>query len=466
MLQISANLINFSDLSFIFRFLPIFLIIYYIFPYRFRRLILAVGSLIFYAAGDNISGLVVLSASMIINWLFSPLCKKRRKIFLFLAVAFDITTLICFKLISQYGGKIALPLGISFFTFKMVSFQADLYSGKIAKRPGFLDTVAYFSMFPQVTSGPIMRYEGYEKNDILSGEKDMFLIFKDRLPIYFNRLENGLFWFALGFAMKILLADYLAMMWNDIGTIGYESISTPLAWMGVVCYSLNLYFDFWGYSLMAAGVGVALGFPFVQNFNHPYASKSVSEFYRRWHMTLGNWFRDYVYIPLGGSRKGTVKTAFNLLAVWMFTGIWHGVTPNFLIWSGALFLMILSEKFLLRRHERLMKLVGRIHVLILIPITWLVFALTSFEDLKNYLLRMFPIAGEGIAVNHGDFSKLAGMYGAFIIAGLILLIPGVFEFINKNRKNIFIKLIVLALFWGCACVASTKAGNPFMYYNF
>lgn len=465
MLPININIINFSDLSFIFRFLPVFLIAYYIFPYSWRKIVLAVGSLIFYAIGDWRS-LGIFTVSIIVNYLFIAGCKERKKAFLFLVIVFDAAILIAFKLLSQYCSGFSLPMGISFFTFKMISFQVDLYRGVIRKEPGLWDTIAYFSMFPQVISGPIMRYDSYEKNDILSGDSDMFLVFKDRLPIYLSRLESGLFWFALGFSMKVLLADYFAMMWNEIGTIGYESISTPLAWAGVVGYSLNLYYDFWGYSLMAAGVGVALGFPFVENFHHPYASKSVSEFYRRWHMTLGNWFKDYVYFPMGGSRKGELRTVINLFAVWFLTGVWHGVTPNFLIWSGCLFLLICSEKFLISGNKKVLSVVGRVHVLVLIPITWLIFALTSFTDLSNYILRMFPVAGEGINVNPGDFAKITGQYLPFLIAGLILLIPGIFEFVNKYRKHPITKILVLILFWLCTCVASTKAGNPFMYFNF
>ncbi len=458
-------MINFSDLSFIFRFLPVFLIIYYVVPYRFRAFVLTVGSLIFYSFGD-INGLPIFGAAIVVNYLLAIKTKERKKTFLCFAVCLDVLLLMGFKMAVRFGAYSALPLGISFFVFKMISFQADLYRGKINKMPGFFDTAAYFSMFPQVISGPIMRYSKYSDNEAISGKKEMFLVLRNRLPIYLRRIENGLFWFTVGFGMKVLIADYLAMMWNEIGTIGYESISTPLAYLGVVCYALNLYFDFWGYSLMASGIAVMLGFPFVINFNHPYAAGSVSDFYRRWHMSLGNWFKDYVYITMGGSKNGKLRTAFNLFAVWLLTGIWHGVTVNYLIWAGCILIMIYAEKFLLSGKKILMSVFGRINVLILIPFTWTVFALPVPEDLKNYFLRLFPIAGEGIAVNPGDFAKLFGRYYPFLIAGLILLIPGIFEFFKRHRKNPVVKLLVLALFWVCAVVSSTKAGNPFMYFDF
>ena len=426
---------------------------------------MALGSLVFYAFGD-IRSLPVFIICIVINYLISFKTAERKGAFLFLIVAFDVLMLAFFKFAFGYGQGIILPLGISFFTFKMISFQVDLYTGKIKHFPGLLNEVAYFSMFPQVTQGPIMRYEDYDKNDLISGKADMFFILRDRLKVCFERLEDGLFWFTLGFGMKILIADHLSMMWKDIGTIGYESISTPLAWAGVICYTLNLYFDFWGYSLMAAGLGVCLGFPFVENFDHPYASGSVSEFYRRWHVTLGRWFRDYVYIPLGGSRKGQKRTAVNLVIVWLLTGLWHGVTFNFLIWSGALLIMILFEKFILSSKKGLLKVIGRVNVLLFIPLTWVIFAINSTRDLCDYFFRLFPVMGEGIAVNHGDFGKLVGMYGIFMAAGLVFLIPQVFDFIKKRKDDIAVKVLALVLFWICACVASTKAGNPFMYLSF
>ncbi len=460
-----GTMINFSDLSFIFRFLPVFLIAYYIFPYRFRPVVLAVGSLIFYSVGD-IRSLGVFIACILANFFISFKTAERKKAFLFLIVAFDFLALASFKFLTVYNSRIILPLGMSFFTFKMISFQVDLYRSTTKKVPDFWNQVAYFTMFPQVTSGPIMRFEDYSRNDIISGKRDMFLIFKDRLPIYLGRIEDGIFWFVIGFGMKVLIADYLAMMWNDIGTIGYESISTPLAWLGAVCYSLNLYYDFWGYSLMAAGLGIMLGFPFVVNFDHPYSAGSVSEFYRKWHVSLGTWFRDYVYFPLGGSKKGSFRTAFNLFFVWLLTGLWHGVTLNFLLWSGILLLLILAEKFILSKNSILMKVVGRFNVLVLIPITWVIFAIHNHEDLYNYMLRLFPVSGQGISVNYGDYIKLLRMYGRFIACGLVLLIPGIFEFVKKHRKNFIIKLLVLVIFWICACIVSSKAGNPFMYLSF
>lgn len=268
--------------------------------------------------------------------------------------------------------------------------------------------------------------------------------------------------------MKVLLADHLAMLWKDIGTIGYESISTPLAWLGAVTYSLQLYFDFWGYSLMAAGIGVMLGFPFVTNFDQPYSSKGVAEFYRRWHVTLGSWFRDYIYFPMGGSRHGSLRTIFNLLIVWVITGFWHGVTLNFILWGVLLFVIIICERFFVFKSlpEVLGKIIGKINVLVLIPLTWVVFAIPDCSMLKAYFMRLFPLFGEGISVNRGDFAKNLEIYWIVLLPGLLLLIPGVYRFFEKNRKNPVFTLILLGVFWFCIYSLSNAAGNPFMYFRF
>ncbi len=229
---------------------------------------------------------------------------------------------------------------------------------------------------------------------------------------------------------------------------------------------MNLYFDFWGYSLMAAGLGVALGFPFIQNFDHPYAARGVGEFYRRWHVTLGTWFRDYIYIPLGGSRVGKVKTIRNLFVVWLITGLWHGVTVNFIIWGLSLFLIIIFEKFVLNKNKLLSAVVGRFNVFVLIPLTWVVFAISDMTLLQTYFARLFPFFGVGIAINHNDIFKYLGTYGILTAIGLVLLVPKVFDFMESKRKHPFAVIVLFILFWACVLSLSNAAGNPFLYFRF
>ena len=453
-------MVNFSDLIFIFRFLPVFLIAFYITPVRYRTWTLLVGSLLFYAFGD-IRMLPALVGAVVVNYLFSraQFGEKSLSMLLFI-IGIDAGMLIEFKLLGQFVNADYLPVGISFYIFKMISFQMDVYNGRIDEDESFKSVAAYFCMFPQIVSGPIMRYEGFQDNDML--------LEKGSLKEILGAIEDGLSFFVLGLAMKVLLADHLAMLWNDIGTIGYESISTPLAWLGAVAYTLELYFDFWGYSLMAAGVGVMLGFPFITNFDQPYSSGSISEFYRRWHATLGSWFRDYVYFPMGGSRKGSARTVLNLLVVWLLTGLWHGVTPNFILWGLILFVIIVCEKFVVFKKFPviLQKIVGRFNVFVLIPLTWVVFAITDFELLGVYFSRLFPFFNAGIAVNRNDFIKNIGVYWMILLPALILLIPGIYRFWENHRRHLLFAIAWIFLFWACVYSLSNAAGNPFLYFRF
>ena len=450
-------MINFSDLGFIFRYLPVFLIAFYLTPITYRSVTLLAGSLAFYAVGD-LKGFAVLCGAIIVNFFFGRALKGgKNKILLAFIVCLDALMLIEFKLLSQFSNNSFMPIGISFFTFKMISYQADLYTGKIEEEPGFIDAAAYFCMFPQVVSGPIMRFSDYSKKTFFEKKEEIFAA-----------IEEGLKYFVLGLGLKVLLADHLAMLWNDIGTIGYESISTPLAWIGAFCYTLELYYDFWGYSLMAAGVGVMLGFPFIVNFDQPYSSKSVSEFYRRWHASLGSWFRDYVYFPLGGSRVKMSRIILNLFVVWIITGFWHGVTLNFILWGMILFAIIVFEKFVLfsKIPEKYSAVIGRINVLVIIPLTWVIFAIPDFRGLRDYFKRLFPFFGKGISVNGSDYIKNLGIYGGFLAVSFILLLPGLYRFFDRNKKHPAITAALFVLFWVCVYSLSNAAGNPFMYFKF
>ena len=451
----------FSDLFFLFRFLPIFLIIYYVVPAGYRLLVLLAGSLFFYGYGDP-RHILLLIASVGVNIALGEwMCRKRETMeeqgdrrLLFLIIALDAGLLAGFKVLNAFVPGSPLPLGLSFYTFKMISFQIDLYRGEIKKKPRILETAAYFIIFPQMVSGPIMRYRSGLTAGLKREGRGM-------------TLEQGLGWLAVGLATKVLLADRLAILWKDIQGIGFESISTPLAWLGAVGYSMYLYFDFWGYSLMAAGIGVMLGLPWIQNFDAPYASRSVAEFWRRWHMTLGSFFRDYLYIPLGGSRGGEVKTMRNLLVVWLVTGIWHGGSRNFLLWGLMLFLLIMIERLWLGKIFARIPALGHLWVLAVIPITWVFFAITDLEQLILYLGRMFPIfGGEGIAVNTRDIWKYLEMYGTYLAAGVIWCIPAVFRFYEKHRKHPAMVILTVAAFWFSVYCVVSMGNNPFVYLMF
>ena len=458
-------MVNFAGLEFIFRFLPAFLIIYFIIPVKHRDIVLLIGSLVFYAMGDPYFA-ALLFALIIVNYLIGKKIRKlslgfaihqwqkiKRKKFLITVLTLDAAVLVLFKGLSTFVDSSLLPLGLSFYIFKMISYQVDLYRGEIWERTDLKSTALYFSLFPQVISGPIMRY-----NDGGSA---------DRRTYSLEQFEDGLKYFVAGLGMKVLLADRLAILWKDLQMIGYQSISTPLAWLGAVGYSLQLYFDFWGYSLMSSGLMVMMGFEFIENFHHPYSSKSIGEFYRRWHITLGSFFRDYVYIPMGGSRCEKGRLILNLSLVWLLTGFWHGNGVNFIIWGAVLGLLIIFEKLLYGKILKKIPVLGNLYVILLIPLTWVVFAITDLKQLGIYFGRLFPfIGGPGIAVNAQDIIKYSQSFGGLIFAGILLCIPAVFDFLEKHKKNPFVVLLLAVIFWYSVYFMSSSSANPFMYLKF
>ena len=458
-------MITFSSLTFLFRFLPVLLLVYFVTPQKYRFLIVFLGSVIFYAAGEPVYFILLLLLSVFNWWVGRSVPGNRKR--LRTAVFVNVLVLTVFKVLQLLGvsypawieqtgalsGQILLPMGLSFYLFKMISYLGDRYRGELKENPGFLPAMNYFILFPQIAQGPIARYH------------ELYPEGREVRPTA-KRLESGLVFLVLGLSAKLLLADRVGILWNEISKIGYESISTPLAWLGAFAYSFQLYFDFWGYSLMAAGVGMMLGYPFIVNFRHPYAAHGVADFYRRWHITLGAFFRDYVYIPLGGSRGGRAKTVRNLLIVWLLTGIWHGGTLNFVLWGLTLFAIIVWEKFVVRGLLERFPLLSHLHVLVLIPVTWVIFALPDLRELGVYLGRLFPLAGNWQGVNEGDFERLLVQFLPLLAACALLCFPSTYELIVQNRKKWYVLLPLTALFWVCVFFSASSASNPFMYLNF
>ena len=463
---VSQNSLIFSSLEFLFRFLPVFLVVFYLTPVKYRKIVLFIGSILMYACGEP-RFVFLLLACTALNFLIgknmkvdidSPFIhskwrdKKRRK-WLLLALITDVGVLAFFKIGNVVDSNILLPLGISFYTFKMISYQMDVFRGKVEADNSFWSFGSYVCMFPQLTSGPIMRYD-----DASEG--------LEHLGCTPEQFEEGLRLLVIGLGAKVLLADRLGILWNDIQTIGFESISTPLAWLGAFTYSLQLYFDFEGYSLMAVGIGMMIGMPYIKNFDQPYMATSVSDFWRRWPMTLGSWFRDYVYIPMGGNRKGIPRLLLNLCVVWLLTGLWHGSGVNFLIWGITVGLFVIVEKLFYGKWLSRHKLVSHIYVWIVIPLTWVIFAVTSLPDLGMYFGRLFPFFGIGETLNPQDIFKYFSMYWWLLLAGIFFCIPGVSAWFNKHRKSWYANALLLVLFWMAVYQLTNAANNPFMYFRF
>ena len=350
--------------------------------------------------------------------------------------------------------NILLPVGISFYTFQIISYLVDVYRRETKAEKSLISLGTYLCMFPQLIAGPIVNYHLIQEQ--LHKRKHSM-----------EKVESGLKVFALGLAYKVLLANRVGHLWTEVTAIGYESISTPLAWMSIVAYSLQLYFDFYGYSLMAIGLGRMMGFDFPQNFNNPYMAVSMTDFWRRWHMTLGGWFREYVYIPLGGNRGGFAKTVRNMFVVWLLTGLWHGASWNFVLWGLLLFVLLFVEKAglgkVLERHKAL----GHIYMILWIPLSWLVFVITDLSQLGIYLQKLFPFFGStGTVLFQGDYLKYGKTYGIYLVLG-ILFATGVQEnLLKKNKNRLWVILLLLALFWASVYCMYLGMDDPFLYFRF
>ncbi len=448
----------FSSFEFLFRFLPIFLIIYYITPKKFKNYILFAGSILFYTVGEAEYVLLLLGC-VLLNYMFGRLMYRnamegrgfRQKFLLILALGYDFGMLFFYK----YSGLVdELPLGISFYTFQIAAYIIDVYRGVIPAERSFIRLGTYLTMFPQLIAGPIINYS--EVRAALHERK-----------VTLGDFEAGLRLLIFGLGAKVIIADRIGMLWNSIQTIGFSSISTPLAWMGAFAYSIELYFDFAGYSLMARGLGRMLGFEIPINFRQPYMSKSVSEFWRRWHITLGRWFREYVYIPLGGNRRGRLRTFFNLTVVWSLTALWHGADGNYLIWGAALLILLGIEKLFLGKWLSKSHTVGHLYVLFVVPLTWMAFAIGDVEQLGIYFTRLFPfLPRTGDVMNRLDYVKYLSDYWQLFVLGIVFSTPLPAAFYKVTGKK-WIGSIAVAVILGLSIYyLSVSTNNPFMYFNF
>lgn len=442
-----------TDLNFLFRFLPIFLLIYYFAPIKYRNIILFLSSILFYLFGGWRNTLLLLG-SLILNYIIVFFMKNGasskgwRRGWLLCALLYN-TGMLCYY---KFGPE-PLPAGISFYTFTLLSYVIDVYRGQEKAARSFTELGVYGMLFPKLLSGPIVQYRQ------MAGQ-----IRRHETTV--KKTEYGLSLMILGLSFKILLADTVGILWHEIQTIGFESISTPLAWMGAAAFSVQLFFDFQGYSLMAVGLASMLGFQLPGNFDHPYRSGSISEYYRRWHISLGSWFRDYLYIPLGGNRKGPGRTCLNLLLVWAVTGIWHGTTANFLLWGLTLGMLIVLEKYFLGGFLDRHRLLSRLYVWFLIPLTWVIFAITDPGQLGTYFTRLFPFWGPGIAVNTRDWLIHGRTYLPFFLGALAVSCPIADRLWEKYWNTIVSKALLLLLFWFCVYQIVNGLHNPFMYLNF
>ena len=459
----------FSSLNFLFIFLPVVLILYYVVPFRVKNFVLLIASIVFYAWGEPVY--VIL---MVLNIAFNYVAgrqferlkgKRERKRQLVLSVTVNLLLLGFFKyaglIVGTFGSifgvhdtwaGLPLPIGISFYTFQALSYVIDVYRGKVHVQKNIIDFGAYITMFPQLIAGPIVRYDQVEmqlKHRRISWEKAGF----------------GMQRFLFGLGKKVLLANNLGLLSSSIQAAGERSVLT--AWLGVIAYTLQIYFDFSGYSDMAIGLGKMLGFDFVENFDYPYLAGSITEFWRRWHISLGTWFREYVYIPLGGNRVPVGRHILNLLIVWALTGLWHGASWNFVIWGLYYGVILILEKYVLHPLcKKLPKAVRHIYTMLLVMFGWAIFSNTDFSEMGSFIRNLFGGGVTGFA--DSDF-----LY--YLKSNLILLILSVFfcgpafrkvMSLTERRQPVVNLIICVLIFVVSVAFLVSGSYNPFLYFRF
>ncbi len=475
----------FSSTVFIFIFLPILLLLYYIVPRKMteaRNVILLLFSLGFYAWGEP-KFIAIMIISIFGNYLIGRLiCEsKNKKLWLVLGITFNLIIIIIFKylnfIISNMNAlfnilemeslkltqtNILLPIGISFFTFQAISYLIDVYREKVLAQKNLLYLGLYISFFPQLIAGPIVRYV------------DIHLAITERKESV-EKFSIGIERFIIGISKKVIIANNVALIADKaFADVGNNEITILMAWLGAIAYTLQIYFDFSGYSDMAIGLGKMFGFDFNENFNYPYTAKSISEFWRRWHISLGTWFKDYVYIPLGGSRvKKKIKLLRNLFFVWILTGIWHGASWNFVLWGIMYFVLIAFEKmsgYPEKLQKDIYKVIYRLFAMVAIVIGWVVFRANGISDAIKYLKSLIGVGTTGLW--DYTFIEFFMEYKLFMILGIVLSTP-IIEFINERfnfqdslAKEVAKTAIYMMLFIVSVSYLVVESYNPFIYFNF
>ena len=459
----------FSSYTFLFYFLPPLLILYYLIPRRSlggRNLVLLAFSLFFYFAGGP-RHLPLMLLSIAINYVGGLLCAKRRRWALVLTMAVNLGLLGWFKYAGFVGEnlqalglplsvpEVVLPIGISFFTFQGMSYVIDVYRGDTPPAKNPIQVALYIALFPQLVAGPIVRYTTVAEELVSRRET-------------FDDFAAGALRFSFGLAKKMLLANNLSLMADE--AFSTAPIGAAAAWLGAIAYTGQIYFDFSGYSDMAIGLGLMFGFHFEENFNYPYLSKSVTEFWRRWHMSLSGWFRDYVYIPLGGSRAGTAKQVRNILLVWTLTGLWHGAAWNFLLWGLYFGVLLLGEKFWWGKAlERAPSPLRHLYAMVIVVLGWVLFRCEGLAAVGSYLGAMLGLSGAG----WGQALYFLRQYGVFLAVGVVASLPVK----DALRAALQRRKAERTIQWGSALAGLALLGlsflqlisstaNPFIYYRF
>ncbi|MBP3596949.1 MAG: MBOAT family protein [Clostridia bacterium] len=457
----------FSSISFLFYFLPIVLLIYYIIPNKFKNTVLLLASIFFYFYGEP-KFIIVMTTSILSTYIFGILINKYKnhsKLLLLLSIFINLSFLIYFKYINfiieninlYLTNKIdffyvALPIGISFYTFQLISYLIDVYKKNANVQKNIFKLALYISLFPQLIAGPIIRYTDIENQ-------------LDNRTHSFEKFALGVRKFIIGLGKKVLIANILGQLSNIF--LNSNDISVLFYWLFGISNMLQIYFDFSGYSDMAIGLGKMFGFDFLENFNYPYIATSITDFWRRWHISLSSWFKDYVYIPLGGNRVNKIKWIRNIFVVWFLTGIWHGANWNFIIWGLYFGVLLFIEKIFLEKFlTKLPKFLSRIYVLFIVMISFIIFSIEDSSKFFNIISGLFGI-------NNNPIISLESLY--YFKSYLVILIIGIIgstpipkNLINRNNKfiNIIEPIFLLTILIISTSFIINSSYNPFLYFRF
>lgn len=484
----------FSQLTFLYYFLPIVMIVYFFSSDKIRNVLIFITGLLFYAWGEPFYVCLMLFSTAIDYTAGRLMAKydddnKKRKICLIVSVCMNVGLLAIFKysdfLIDSFNGvfgtsvtnpvvlvnkalnslypfglnekRVELPIGISFYTFQSMSYTIDLYLRNIKVQKSFLNFASYVSLFPQIVAGPIVRYEDVA-NELESR------------TVNIAKISAGIGLFVKGLAKKVLLANNIGMVWTQVKAMDYSTISVATAWLGIIAFAFQIYFDFSGYSDMATGLGKMLGFEFPKNFDHPYISKSISEFWRRWHITLGSWFRSYVYIPLGGNRNGNFKTYRNLFITWALTGLWHGASWNFILWGLFFGVLIIIERLGFGKIlEKLPSAVSMLYTFVMVLFGWVLFDTDTLADAGRYYAAMFGAGGSLV----DSYARYTIASNAVMLVLCILISGGLGSRLisfceEKNKRASAVAGVAVKIGGLLICTAYLVGAtyNPFLYFRF
>ena len=464
----------FSGIPFLYYFLPLVIFIYFLAPKALKNSVLLIFSLAFYAWGEP-KYVFLMIATIGVNYILGLLIEKFRntplsRLFMLLSAVFSLGVLGYFKyadfFIENFNAvtglsvkmlNIALPIGISFYTFQILSYTVDVYRGNVRAQRNPITLGAYISLFPQLIAGPIVRYSDVEKQLIARTHS-------------FDKISLGIRRFILGLSKKIILANTLGELCDTFHTTGDKSVL--FYWLFAIAYMLQIYFDFSGYSDMAIGLGKIFGFDFCENFRYPFISGSISEFWRRWHISLGSWFRDYVYIPMGGNRVGKLRLLINIFTVWFLTGFWHGAEWNFIIWGLYFGVLLLLEKYFLSKFIEKQKILRHIYVLFFIAISFVIFSATGMKDALGLIGGLF--GGGGIPVLSAAAIYSLRSYAVVLLIGILAATPlfvKIKERLDMNKKiqtalDILEPVYLLMLLILSTAYLADGSFNPFLYFRF